>query len=172
MTLKKSFSLFLFIVLLVGCAGSPHRLGTKTQRELKNNSDDEIYRAAGNQFSQTEALTNEAIERLDNQSDERILNIVQNVNSENWGVTEYPEKLRNEAMDLAVERDIFSTKEIKLIKEEKISIGMSEEALRASWGPPEDVNETVTSYSVRKQYVYGLGQYVYVVDGEVTSWQN
>lgn len=53
-----------------------------------------------------------------------------------------------------------------------IWIGMTEEMLLDSWGQPDDINSTVTRYSVRKQYVYGLGQYVYVENGVVNAWQN
>jgi hypothetical protein len=55
---------------------------------------------------------------------------------------------------------------------EKIWIGMTEEMLLDSWGNPEDINQTVNRYSNRKQYVYGLGQYVYVENGKVEAWQN
>ncbi|MBB6328415.1 hypothetical protein FHS59_004058 [Algoriphagus iocasae] len=58
------------------------------------------------------------------------------------------------------------------IANEKIWIGMTEEMLIDSWGNPDDINTTVTRYSNRKQYVYGLGQYVYVVNGKVDAWQN
>ena len=53
-----------------------------------------------------------------------------------------------------------------------IWIGMTEAMLLDSWGQPEDINTTVTRYVKRKQYVYGLGQYVYVENGVVDAWQN
>ena len=53
-----------------------------------------------------------------------------------------------------------------------IWIGMTEPMLLDSWGQPEDINTTVTRYGSRKQYVYGLGQYVYVENGKVEAWQN
>jgi hypothetical protein len=60
----------------------------------------------------------------------------------------------------------------KKIAEGLIWIGMKEEMLIDSWGYPEDINTTVTRYGSRKQYVYGSGQYVYVVNGLVDAWQN
>jgi len=54
----------------------------------------------------------------------------------------------------------------------KIWIGMTEEMLLDSWGSPNDINRTVTKYTNKSQYVYGLGQYIYVENGKVTAWQN
>ena len=57
------------------------------------------------------------------------------------------------------------------ILDEVIWIGMTENMLLESWGEPEDINTTVTSYVSRKQFVYGSGKYVYVVNGKVDAWQ-
>lgn len=80
-------------------------------------------------------------------------------------------------MEEAKNRGLFTSREIRLIKEEKIAMGMSEKALLASWGRPSDINKSVGSFGVHKQYVYRGGSYsdstyVYLEDGEVTSWQN
>ncbi|GAB2488452.1 hypothetical protein GCM10027164_17070 [Algoriphagus taiwanensis] len=53
-----------------------------------------------------------------------------------------------------------------------IWIGMTEEMLLDSWGSPNDINRTVTSSLVRKQYVYSGGRYVYVENGKVVAWQD
>ena len=62
------------------------------------------------------------------------------------------------------------------IADGKIYIGMKEEHLLASWGKPRDINKSVGSWGVHKQYVYGYDvssfQYVYVEDGEIVSWQS
>ena len=58
------------------------------------------------------------------------------------------------------------------ITTKNIWIGMTEEMLLDSWGKPNDINQTVTKYSNRKQYVYGSSQYVYVEGGVVTAYQN
>ncbi|WP_026948091.1 hypothetical protein [Algoriphagus marincola] len=77
---------------------------------------------------------------------------------------------------IQLRRDRFQKKYGKEVGEKVakklIWIGMTEEMLLDSWGEPEDINKTVTRYSISKQYVYGLGQYVYVVDGKVEAWQN
>lgn len=53
-----------------------------------------------------------------------------------------------------------------------IWIGMTEQMLIDSWGRPDDINTTVTRYGTSKQFVYGLGRYVYVENGKVDAWQN
>lgn len=77
-----------------------------------------------------------------------------------------------------VNRGLFTDREMDLISSKSVSVGMTENALIASWGRPEDINRTVGSYGVQKQYVYGRiseyssRKYVYVEDGLVTSWQD
>ena len=72
----------------------------------------------------------------------------------------------------------LTLREERAILEGKIFIGMSEAALIASWGRPNDINSSVGSWGVHKQYVYGTyssyssPRYVYVENGFVTSWQN
>ena len=60
----------------------------------------------------------------------------------------------------------------KRIANKEIWIGMSEDLLLESWGFPEEINRTVTSNLVRKQFVYTRGKYVYVENGKVTAWQD
>jgi hypothetical protein len=54
----------------------------------------------------------------------------------------------------------------KQIQDRKISVGMSEAAVRLSWGPPEKINR---SSSGQEQWVYS-GQYVYIKNKVVTAW--
>jgi len=78
----------------------------------------------------------------------------------------------------AKSRELFTDEEIRLIKEQKIGIGMSEKALVTSWGNPTKINRSVRRYGVHKQYVYGSYSrysrptYVYVENGKVTGWQD
>lgn len=59
-----------------------------------------------------------------------------------------------------------------LVKEEKVKMGMSTCNLFASWGLPQSKNDTVGSWGVHTQFVYGdFGPYVYTENGSVTSWQ-
>ena len=81
----------------------------------------------------------------------------------------------------SVRRELFSRRdwdrEVRFnIEWDRIAIGMTAEQVRASWGPPHDINRTVTANSVREQWVYGYGastrKYVYFENGVVTSWQD
>lgn len=89
----------------------------------------------------------------------------------------YFESLRKKAQEDINKRRPVYVKKYGPVNGEKVAkgliwIGMTEDMLIDSWGLPDDINTTVTRYGSRKQYVYGLGQYVYVVDGIVDSWQN
>ncbi|WP_372825511.1 hypothetical protein [Polaromonas sp.] len=64
----------------------------------------------------------------------------------------------------------------KLVMEQKIRIGMSECGVYAAWGTPSDVNRTVGSWGVHKQFVYGSSgssrNYIYIQNGRVSSFQD
>jgi hypothetical protein len=68
-------------------------------------------------------------------------------------------------------RKVFSANEFGLVRHHQIQIGMSERSLVCSWGLAE-VNDTVTQYTVHKQYVYHGDTFVYVDNGRVTSYQS
>lgn len=59
----------------------------------------------------------------------------------------------------------------KLVLEKKIAIGMTTEMARLSWGEPNDINRTVSTYGTREQWVYS-GNYLYFKNGKLTSWQD
>lgn len=59
-----------------------------------------------------------------------------------------------------------------LVRKGHIKLGISECQLYASWGLPEDQNQSVGRWGVHTQHVYGLGNYVYTENGRVTSWQD
>ena len=70
----------------------------------------------------------------------------------------------------------FSEQEKKAILAHEIFIGMSRDALIASWGEPNDINTSVGSWGKHEQMVYpGKSRhkhtYVYVENGTLTSWQ-
>ena len=58
----------------------------------------------------------------------------------------------------------------------RVSVGMTAEQVRQSWGEPTRINSTLTSSGRREQWVYDLGrfraQYVYVENDRVTSVQS
>lgn len=54
-----------------------------------------------------------------------------------------------------------------------VSIGMTAEMVRASWGPPEDVNRSVGSWGVYEQWVYGdHSRFLYFENGVLVSLQD
>lgn len=59
-----------------------------------------------------------------------------------------------------------------LVRKGHIKIGISKCQLYASWGIPNDDNESVGRWGVHVQHVYGGGTYVYTENGRVTSWQD
>ena len=59
---------------------------------------------------------------------------------------------------------------LKLITNQKIAIGMPEEALKESWGKPDQINETVVRGRESKQFVFG-NSYVYTENGKVSALQ-
>jgi hypothetical protein len=73
---------------------------------------------------------------------------------------------------------LWKMEECRDIAEQKIWIGMTNDQLILSWGLPNDRNNTVGSWGINTQWVYGdFGPYVYL-EGEskddlvVTSWQD
>lgn len=73
--------------------------------------------------------------------------------------------------------NVWNKEECEDIATRKIWIGMDDDQLMLSWGLPDDRNNTVSSWGVRSQWVYGLGEYVYLEgksnnELKVTSWQN
>lgn len=57
----------------------------------------------------------------------------------------------------------------------RVSVGMTAQQVRRSWGTPSKVNKSVGSYGTHEQWVYDRGdyrfQYVYVDNGVVTGVQ-
>ena len=47
---------------------------------------------------------------------------------------------------------------------------MTDEMARISWGSPEKINKTVTSYGAKEQWVYD-NDYLYFEGGKLTSFQ-
>lgn len=73
----------------------------------------------------------------------------------------------------AYDESQFSDWENTLIKAGKVEVGMSVEALRQSWGSPQDINRSAYS---PEQWIFRVGmyghRYAYVRDGKVVNWQD
>lgn len=72
-------------------------------------------------------------------------------------------------------REAFTEQEWAWIDAKQLGMGMSVEAMYASWGTPSHQNSTVTRAGRHVQHVYGGGAhatYVYTENGRITSWQD
>ena len=75
-------------------------------------------------------------------------------------------------------RGLFTEREWELVRERKISVGMSQVALYAAWGRPsgESLHETRDGYRMQHSYggyngaVYIPMSFVYTENGRVTGW--
>jgi hypothetical protein len=63
-------------------------------------------------------------------------------------------------------RDVCET-----VAKGKIRIGMTSDQVRASWGKPGQINETLVADHKHEQWVYFESSYVYFDDGVMTSLQ-
>jgi hypothetical protein len=59
-----------------------------------------------------------------------------------------------------------------LILEGKIRVGMSKNMCRDSWGEPDDINKTITTYGTTEQWVYGYSYVYFDEKGQITAIQN
>ncbi len=61
-----------------------------------------------------------------------------------------------------------------LVLNGEIQIGASECTVYSSWGQPNDINRTVGSWGVHKQFVYGRSSrsYIYIKNGRVSAFQD
>lgn len=64
----------------------------------------------------------------------------------------------------------WTRRTIDAVVAHKVFVGMTEEMVRESWGPPGRVNSTTTATGTSEQWVYG-DDYVYLVNGRVTAIQ-
>lgn len=65
----------------------------------------------------------------------------------------------------------FGITNMNKIMQRKVSIGMTKEMCRASWGEPNDINKTTGNFGVHEQWVYKNG-YLYFENGKLTNIQN
>ena len=66
----------------------------------------------------------------------------------------------------------WSNEDCLRIVKRLVWIGMTDEMCRLSWGKPKNINRTVTSRTVKEQWVYGDGYYTYFDNGILTTYQN
>jgi hypothetical protein len=94
-------------------------------------------------------------------------------------------KLENEQVELIIAKNEKARTERRIslaikygidlgetIAKNKISIGMTKEMCRDSWGEPNSINKTTNSYGTREQWVYSRGRYLYFDKEKLTTVQN
>ena len=65
----------------------------------------------------------------------------------------------------------FGSANAKMIVDGYIKIGMTKQMCRESWGEPDEINRTITSYGSSEQWCYGYS-YVYFEGNKITAIQN
>lgn len=59
------------------------------------------------------------------------------------------------------------------IKKQGVRLGMNkDEVIASSWGRPRRVNRTINASGTHEQWVYGDGNYLYFINGTLTTIQN
>ena len=67
----------------------------------------------------------------------------------------------------------YKASEAKLKRSKGVVVGMTpEDVIASSWGKAESINRTTYANSVREQWVYGIGNYLYFENGKLTAIQN
>jgi hypothetical protein len=69
-------------------------------------------------------------------------------------------------------RKEFTATEVGLIKRTRVNVGMTEKAMRCSWGAPQRSHRQATAAGVSTQHIYRDRYYIYVEKGVVVSWQD
>jgi hypothetical protein len=89
------------------------------------------------------------------------------------------EQTKGQIGDELVRRGAINGYDWSMISQRKVYVGMSELALRCSWGAPDRINQTLTGYGSSKQWVYRYPGYhvdqynfVYTQGGKVVAIQN
>lgn len=59
-----------------------------------------------------------------------------------------------------------------LILQGKIRIGMTKKMCRDSWGEPDSINKSITTYGTSEQWVYGYSYVYFDEKGQITTIQN
>jgi hypothetical protein len=86
---------------------------------------------------------------------------LQKVNIENKRIERYNKLMKKYGKNFA-----------ETIINNKVSIDMTKEMCRDSWGAPNSINKTTNAYGYSEQWVYGDGDYLYFDNGKLTTIQN
>lgn len=83
-----------------------------------------------------------------------------------------PQKRQQKREEFVKAHPKLSAATRKSILEGVVTIGMTSEQVRASYGEdPDKINRSVYSWGVQEQWIYG-DQFLYFKDGKLDSWQD
>ena len=65
----------------------------------------------------------------------------------------------------------WDARTIRVVIARQVRLGMTADMVRGAWGDPTRINRTETRLSIREQWVYSDGRYVYLEGGKVVAIQ-
>ncbi len=131
-------------------------------------SDIAYYRARNDIFKQLESISIDEINNVNKDENAKIEKEKLAQKKKQQQINAANKKKAEERRKKLVEK--YGERTADAIMKQEIFRGMSESALVESWGKPQEINSSVGSWGTHKQYVY-WGDYVYVENGIVESWQ-
>lgn len=85
---------------------------------------------------------------------------------------ENTEIVQSRVRELRSETAAMSASDKKHIASGSVRIGMTAKAAEAAWGRPKSINRTTGSWGTKEQWVYGDGNYLYILNGKIEAIQN
>ena len=186
--MKKIILISIACLCLTNCAAMNqywlNEIGRPTKEQAKAWDDrkEELIAMCGkfNLLESEELELRRFLERLDDTEryDDSTLNDHRNIEkvykrANSMADTYVSELMKNNPTKKEVEQiKKDAPKYYKAVKNGYVMIGMQEKYIIMSLGSPGKINRTCNVGGCTKQYVYGLGSYVYTRGGRVTSWDD
>ena len=79
---------------------------------------------------------------------------------------------RNLMVNQKVQEDKVAAAKFAALPGARIGMTAATVVNKTNWGKPDSVNRTITGNSIHEQWVYGSGNYLYFVNGRLTTIQN
>lgn len=78
---------------------------------------------------------------------------------------------RSDVRKACIRHTEWDAEACQAMDQQNVSIGMTAEQVQLAWGKPQRINNTIFSGRERQQWVYGVGDYLYIEDGVLRSIQ-
>lgn len=198
--MKKLLALLFFLLLvLTSCSNGEKEVSTKVSGEEveKLSPLEEVSKTClESSASNCRDIFNQLGDQIDDEFSKEVLDNYSALNETMYSERNVTDKmtvidmkmdyLSSKAYEIVLKnnRELGNKHYVKLIEEKvyplselynskKIKVGMSEIEVIISLGFPNKINTTTTANTVSQQWVYdNYNAYVYIDDGEVTSYQN